>query len=190
MTDTTTATPVGPVDGTEVPRFAGSATFARLPRIDEVGAFDVAVLGGSPSTAASRSDPARGSARARSGRRRRAPAAGLQPRPGRGAVRRTPGSRRRRRAVQPLRHRPTPCSRSTTASRSCWRLADDPCCSAVTTPSRWAASARSHGSTARSRRCASTSTPTSTPGTATSAPTRAHGTVFRRAHRGRAWFRT
>ncbi len=45
MTDTTTATPVGPVDGTEVPRFAGSATFARLPRIDEVGAFDVAVLG-------------------------------------------------------------------------------------------------------------------------------------------------
>jgi agmatinase len=39
------ATPVGPVDGTQVPRFAGSATFARLPRIDEVDSFDVALLG-------------------------------------------------------------------------------------------------------------------------------------------------
>jgi agmatinase len=40
-----THTPLGPVDGTQVPRFAGSATFARLPRIDEVGSFDVAILG-------------------------------------------------------------------------------------------------------------------------------------------------
>jgi agmatinase len=37
--------PRGPVDGTEVPRFAGPATFARLPRIDEVSEVDVAVLG-------------------------------------------------------------------------------------------------------------------------------------------------
>jgi agmatinase len=37
--------PLGPVDGTLVPRFAGSATFARLPRIDEVSTFDVAILG-------------------------------------------------------------------------------------------------------------------------------------------------
>jgi guanidinobutyrase / D-arginase len=36
---------VGPVDGTKVPRFAGAPTFARLPRIDEVSDFDVAVLG-------------------------------------------------------------------------------------------------------------------------------------------------
>jgi agmatinase len=36
---------VGPVDGTKVPRFAGAPTFARLPRVDEVGDFDVAVLG-------------------------------------------------------------------------------------------------------------------------------------------------
>jgi agmatinase len=36
---------VGPVDGTKVPRFAGSSTFARLPRVDEVGDFDVAILG-------------------------------------------------------------------------------------------------------------------------------------------------
>jgi agmatinase len=35
----------GPVDATAVPRFAGAATFARLPRIDEVDRTDVAVLG-------------------------------------------------------------------------------------------------------------------------------------------------
>lgn len=37
--------PVGPVSGTEVPRFAGVSTFARLPAIDQVGDFDVAFLG-------------------------------------------------------------------------------------------------------------------------------------------------
>ena len=37
--------PVGPVNATEVPRFAGPATFARLPRTDEVSRVDVAVLG-------------------------------------------------------------------------------------------------------------------------------------------------
>jgi len=36
---------VRPVDGTRVPRFAGAPTFARLPRVDEVTDFDVAVLG-------------------------------------------------------------------------------------------------------------------------------------------------
>ena len=36
---------IGPVDGTRVPRFAGTSTFARLPRIDEVSDFDVAILG-------------------------------------------------------------------------------------------------------------------------------------------------
>ncbi|MCU1668075.1 MAG: agmatinase [Blastococcus sp.] len=35
----------GPVDATQVPRFAGPATFARLPRLDEVDRADVAVLG-------------------------------------------------------------------------------------------------------------------------------------------------
>jgi agmatinase len=35
----------GPVDATRVPRFAGPATFARLPRIDEVSDVDVAVVG-------------------------------------------------------------------------------------------------------------------------------------------------
>jgi agmatinase len=36
---------VGQVDATVVPRYTGEATFARLPRIDEVGQADAAVLG-------------------------------------------------------------------------------------------------------------------------------------------------
>jgi agmatinase len=36
---------IGPVDSTLVPRYAGEATFARLPRLDEVTQADVAVLG-------------------------------------------------------------------------------------------------------------------------------------------------
>ena len=36
---------VGQVDATRVPRFAGPATFARLPRIDEVSDVDVALVG-------------------------------------------------------------------------------------------------------------------------------------------------
>ena len=35
----------GPVDGRVMPRFAGPATFARLPEIDRVTDYDVAVLG-------------------------------------------------------------------------------------------------------------------------------------------------
>lgn len=37
--------PVGPPDAREVPRFAGPETFARLPRLDDVGRAAVAVLG-------------------------------------------------------------------------------------------------------------------------------------------------
>src|SRR6476469_8997604 len=37
--------PVGPVDATRVPRYAGPATFARLPRIAEVPHADIAVVG-------------------------------------------------------------------------------------------------------------------------------------------------
>ncbi len=39
------AGPVGPADATAVPRFAGIATFARLPTLDQVGRFDIAVVG-------------------------------------------------------------------------------------------------------------------------------------------------
>lgn len=41
----TSGSNVGPVDASQVPRFAGPATFARLPRIDEVPHADVAVVG-------------------------------------------------------------------------------------------------------------------------------------------------
>ncbi len=37
--------PRGPVDASVVPRFAGIATFARLPRLDEVEHADIAVVG-------------------------------------------------------------------------------------------------------------------------------------------------
>jgi agmatinase len=37
--------PAGPVDGRKVPRFAGSSSFARIPEIDRVPDYDVAVLG-------------------------------------------------------------------------------------------------------------------------------------------------
>ena len=36
---------VGPIDSFKVPRFAGPATFARLPRIDEVDRADAVMLG-------------------------------------------------------------------------------------------------------------------------------------------------
>ncbi|WP_328608010.1 agmatinase [Amycolatopsis sp. NBC_00345] len=37
--------PIGPLDSSRIPRYAGFATFARLPRIDEVEHADVAVVG-------------------------------------------------------------------------------------------------------------------------------------------------
>lgn len=40
-----THTPIGPVDATKVPRFAGLGTFARLPQIDAVPDYDIAILG-------------------------------------------------------------------------------------------------------------------------------------------------
>jgi agmatinase len=45
MADEKRPAPRGPVDATVVPRFAGPATFARLPRRDEVDRCDVAIVG-------------------------------------------------------------------------------------------------------------------------------------------------
>jgi agmatinase len=36
---------IGPTDSSKVPRFAGPATFARLPRLDQVTSADIAVVG-------------------------------------------------------------------------------------------------------------------------------------------------
>jgi agmatinase len=37
--------PIGPVDASKVPRYAGITTFARLPRLDQVESADVAIVG-------------------------------------------------------------------------------------------------------------------------------------------------
>lgn len=37
--------PQGPIDSSKIPRYAGPATFARLPRLDQVERADIAVLG-------------------------------------------------------------------------------------------------------------------------------------------------
>ena len=39
------APPIGPIDASLVPRYAGIATFARLPRLEDVGHADIAVVG-------------------------------------------------------------------------------------------------------------------------------------------------
>jgi len=38
-------TPIGPADASKTPRYAGLSTFARLPRIEDVGDTDIAVVG-------------------------------------------------------------------------------------------------------------------------------------------------
>ncbi|ROZ99323.1 agmatinase [Gordonia sp. OPL2] len=38
-------TPVGPLNGLVIPRYAGHSTFARLPRLEDIGRHDVAVVG-------------------------------------------------------------------------------------------------------------------------------------------------
>jgi len=38
-------TPIQPVSGTKVPRFAGASTFARLPELRDVPDCDVAIVG-------------------------------------------------------------------------------------------------------------------------------------------------
>ena len=40
-----TSPPVAPLDATRIPRFAGLATFARLPRLQDVDRADIAVAG-------------------------------------------------------------------------------------------------------------------------------------------------
>jgi guanidinobutyrase / D-arginase len=45
MDDSGGREPIGPVDPLAVPRFAGPSTYARLPRLDEVPACDVAIVG-------------------------------------------------------------------------------------------------------------------------------------------------
>src|SRR4051794_26945202 len=87
---------VGPVAGTRVPRFAGRSTFARLPRVDEVPDYSVAVLGAPFDVRRRHVISSRCSVRARRGAAGvPQPAAHLSSRPRRGALR-TPRIRPRR----------------------------------------------------------------------------------------------
>ena len=36
---------LGPIDSAQIPRYAGAATYARLPRLDQVKKADIAVVG-------------------------------------------------------------------------------------------------------------------------------------------------
>jgi agmatinase len=45
MTDDSRPAPIGPADARVLPRFAGPATFARLPTIDQVPRWDIALVG-------------------------------------------------------------------------------------------------------------------------------------------------
>ncbi|MGZ4452162.1 MAG: agmatinase [Nocardioides sp.] len=45
MAEPTSRGPLGPTDSSRIPRFAGPATFARLPRLDEVDRADIVVAG-------------------------------------------------------------------------------------------------------------------------------------------------
>ena len=44
-TDPTGTPPIGPSDASKTPRYAGLSTFARLPRLEDVAAADIAVVG-------------------------------------------------------------------------------------------------------------------------------------------------
>ncbi len=95
--------PVQPVDGTVVPRYAGFSTFARLPRIDDVPTYDVAVVGIPFDTGCQL--PAGRPVRARP-RSAVLPGAAAVPSADAGvAVRHPAGGRRRRYRLHPLRHR-------------------------------------------------------------------------------------
>ena len=56
---TSSQQPIGPVDATKVPRYAGPPTFARLPRTDQVTHTDIAVVGIPFDSGASTSSPSR-----------------------------------------------------------------------------------------------------------------------------------
>ncbi len=60
---------MGQVDGLKVPRYAGLTTFARLPRLEDVDDYDVAVVG-VPWESRVTYRPGPGSARRRSARLR------------------------------------------------------------------------------------------------------------------------
>ena len=93
---------VGPPDASRVPAYTEPATFARLPRIDQVGAADVAIVGIPFDSGVSYRPGARfgpGHVRAASN------CCAIQPGAGRVPVRQPAGRRLRGHRGQPVRHR-------------------------------------------------------------------------------------
>ncbi len=140
---------VGPVDPLQVPRYAGPATFARLPRLDEVGPRDVAVVGVPFDAGVSYRPGARfGGTRVREASRLLRP---LQPGAGRVALRPRAGRRRRRHRGQPVQHqRGHREDRGGRRGRPARRAATDGDASAATTRSRCRSCAPCAEATARS----------------------------------------
>ena len=83
---------LGPIDSSRIPRYAGAATYARLPRLDEVSKADVTVVGVPFDSGVSYRPGARFGANLP---RSLASAAPVQPGLGRLPVRAHPGRRRR-----------------------------------------------------------------------------------------------
>ena len=168
----------GQADGQAIPRYAGLTTFARLPRREDVTRCDVAVVGipfdsGVTYRPGARFGPVAHPAGLPA-------AAAVQPGSSKVSPFARPAGRRRgRHRGQPVRHRhrgrrDRRAGRPNSSSRAPgWSS------SAATTPSPTRCCAPTIAGTARSRCC--TSTPTSTPGTPTSARRCTHGTPFRRA---------
>ena len=175
----TNDTPVGPVDATRVPRYAGPADLR-------------------PAAPHRRGVPRRRRRRRRAVRLRRLlpPRRAVRPRPHPRSPRKllrpynpaldvapfaiAAGRRRRRHRGEPVRHRARPSRRSSAASDELRRgrhEADHP----RRRPHHRAAAAAVAAPRPRPDRGACTSTPTWTPGTPTSAPPYTHGTPFRRA---------
>ena len=159
------------------PAIAGPATFARLPRLDQVTCADVAVVGVPFDAGVSYRPGARfGPAHVRRGV---AAAAALQPGLDVSPFAPPAGRRRRRHRREPLRHRRGDRDRSRPPPPT--SLPTAPAGDHRRRPHHRAAAAAGGRRAARAGRGACTSTRTWTPGTPTSAPPYTHGTPFRRA---------
>ena len=93
---------LGPIDSSRIPRYAGAATYARLPRLDQVAKADVTVVGVPFDSGVSYRPGARfGANHVREARRLLRP---VQPGLGCQSLRERPGGGRRRHGGQPVQH--------------------------------------------------------------------------------------
>ncbi len=106
---------LGPIDSSRIPRYAGAATYARLPRLDQVAKADVTVVGVPFDSGVSYRPGARfGANHIREASRLLRP---YNPAWDVSPVREHPGGRRRRHGRQPVQHQR---GRSRPSSRTPW----------------------------------------------------------------------